>query len=73
MAAHPMGHTSETRLRALERAVAGLADELRTRRLVVVDADGAERLVGERNVTLRTVEHLADRLGVDPADLLLGR
>lgn len=31
---------------------------------------GLER--GERNVTLRTVERLADRLGVDPLDLLSG-
>jgi transcriptional regulator with XRE-family HTH domain len=29
---------------------------------------GLER--GERNVTLQTVERLADRLGVDPHDLL---
>lgn len=29
---------------------------------------GLER--GERNVTLRTVERLAGRLGVDPSDLL---
>jgi transcriptional regulator with XRE-family HTH domain len=29
---------------------------------------GLER--GERNVTLKTVEHLADRLGVDARDLL---
>jgi len=27
---------------------------------------------GERNVTLQTVERLADRLGVDPLDLLAG-
>jgi len=31
---------------------------------------GLER--GERNVTLRTVERLADRLGVDALDLLAG-
>ncbi|HEY5246379.1 MAG TPA: helix-turn-helix transcriptional regulator [Acidimicrobiales bacterium] len=31
---------------------------------------GLER--GERNVTLRTVERLADRLHVDPMDLLSG-
>ncbi len=31
---------------------------------------GLER--GERNVTLQTIERLAERLGVDPASLLAG-
>jgi transcriptional regulator with XRE-family HTH domain len=31
---------------------------------------GLER--GERNVTLRTIERLADRLGADPVELLRG-
>ncbi len=31
---------------------------------------GLER--GERNVTLRTIERLAERLGVDPVELLRG-
>jgi hypothetical protein len=37
----------ETRLAALERAVEATGAELRTRRLVVVDAEGHERIVGE--------------------------
>ncbi|HVX22409.1 MAG TPA: helix-turn-helix transcriptional regulator [Acidimicrobiales bacterium] len=32
---------------------------------------GLER--GERNVTLQTVERLADRLGIDPVELLRGQ
>ncbi len=38
---------TEERLAALERAVGALADEVRTRRLVVVDGDGVPRIVGE--------------------------
>jgi hypothetical protein len=35
------------RVRKLERAIEGQALEVRTRRLVVIDRDGAERIVGE--------------------------
>jgi len=35
------------RVAALERAVAGLAGEVRTRRIVVEDGGGQERIVGE--------------------------
>jgi len=35
------------RLASLERAVAAMAAEIRTRRMVVVDASGSERIVGE--------------------------
>lgn len=37
----------DARVGALERAVAQLSSELRTRRLVVVDERGRERIVGE--------------------------
>ncbi len=36
-----------TRVRKLERTLEGQVFEVRTRRLVVVDPDGAERIVGE--------------------------
>ena len=57
------------RLRA-QRAARGLSQE------ALADALGVHRTYigglerGERNVTLRTVERLAERLGVDPMDLL---
>jgi transcriptional regulator with XRE-family HTH domain len=57
-------------LRALRRSrqlsQEGLADALGIHRTYV---GGLER--GERNVTLRTVERLADLLDVDPAALLV--
>jgi len=45
-----------------------LADAIGVHRTYV---GGLER--GERNVTLQTVERLAERLGVRPVDLLTGR
>lgn len=39
------------RLERVEARLAGLSDEVRTRRLAVVDANGAERLVGETTGT----------------------
>jgi transcriptional regulator with XRE-family HTH domain len=45
-----------------------LADAIGVHRTYV---GGLER--GERNVTLQTVERLAERLGVLPVDLLTGR
>ncbi|MHB8642342.1 MAG: helix-turn-helix domain-containing protein [Gaiellaceae bacterium] len=42
------------------------ADELGVHRTYI---GGLER--GERNVTLRTVEKLAEQIGVDPVDLLI--
>lgn len=43
----------------------GLADELDLHRTYI---GGIER--GERNLTLKTIEAIAERLGVEPIDLL---
>ena len=59
-------------LRALRKAKGmsqeAFADALAIHRTYV---GGLER--GERNVTLKTVERIASALGVDPADLFVGR
>lgn len=54
----------------LERGLSqeALADVLAVHRTYM---GGVER--GERNLTLRSVERIADRLGVDPVTLLTGK
>lgn len=48
---HPEGTAEhgrvEPRLASLEQAVAAMATEIRTRRLIIVDASGSERIIGE--------------------------
>lgn len=62
-----LGHNLQTERRRKGLSQEAFADMLGIHRTYM---GGLER--GERNVTLRTVERLAERLGMDPAALIVG-